>query len=199
MTSRGKFINPSPGCPSSARTVIPTRARFADNEAFADPASLLIVPDHYVFRMLYSQGVPLEDLGVPRADGGPVETDPRKIWRRFAEHFHLFPGTPSRMWLNHAFHTVFGIEERVDANNADKVYDRIADCLQRPEFRPRALFERFNIEVLATTESPLDDLRHHRKIKASGWHGRVLTAYRPDPVVDPHFPISSRTLPSWAA
>ncbi|HXP97254.1 MAG TPA: glucuronate isomerase, partial [Telmatospirillum sp.] len=131
-------------------------AWLADNQPFPDPASLFIIPDHYVFRMLYSQGVPMEDLGVPRADGGPVETDKRKIWRRFAENFHLLRGTPSRMWLDHAFHTVLGITERLDAANADRLYDHIAERLQRPEFRPRALFERFNIEVLSTTETPLD-------------------------------------------
>lgn len=163
-------------------------AWFADNEPFPDPASLFIVPDHYVFRMLYSQGIAPEELGVPRIDGGPVESDKRKIWRRFASNFHLFRGTPSRMWLTHAFHDVFGIKELPSAENADKLFDHIAGCLERPEFRPRALYERFNIEVMATTESPLDDLRHHKKIIADPWKGRVVTAYRPDPVVDPNFP-----------
>jgi glucuronate isomerase len=160
---------------------------FAEDAAFPDPARLFVTPDHYVFRMLHSQGVPLEDLGVPRADGGPVEQDPRAIWRRFAERYHLFRGTPSRLWLDHAFQEVFGIEERLSAASADSIYDRIAHCLARPEFRPRALFERFGIEVIATTESPLDDLRWHRMIRESGWGGRVITAYRPDPVVDPEF------------
>ena len=82
---------------------------FAENEAFPDPARLFVTPDHYVFRMLYSQGVPLEDLGVPRVDGGPVETDGRKIWRRFAEHYRLFAGTPTRLWLDHSFETLFGL------------------------------------------------------------------------------------------
>ena len=158
---------------------------FAYDEPFADPATLFVVPDHYVFRMLMSQGVRLEDLGVPRRDGGPVETDGRKIWRLFCENWKLFRGTPSRMWLSHAFETLFGIEEAPSAANADWLYDRIDDCLKRPEFRPRALFERMNIQVIATTESPLDDLSHHAAIRASGWKGRVITAYRPDPVVDP--------------
>ncbi|HWL68174.1 MAG TPA: glucuronate isomerase [Geminicoccus sp.] len=160
---------------------------YALDQPFPDPARLFVVPDHYVFRMLYSQGVKLEDLGVPSVDGTPVETDGRRIWRRFAEHYHLFRGTPTRLWLDHAFATLFGLEERLSARNADSHYDRIADCLARPEFRPRALFERFNIEVIATTESPLDDLRWHRQILESGWSGRVITAYRPDPVVDPDF------------
>lgn len=160
---------------------------FAENAAFPDPAQLFVTPDHYVFRMLHSQGVSLESLGVPRVDGGAVETDGRTIWRRFAEHFHLLRGTPSRIWLDHAFETVFGLSERLSAATADRAYDQIADCLARPEFRPRALFERFNIEVIATTESPLDDLRWHRMIGESGWKGRVITAYRPDPVVDPDF------------
>lgn len=158
---------------------------FAYDEPFADPATLFVVPDHYVFRMLMSQGLRLEDLGVPRRDGGPVETDGRKIWRLFCENWKLFRGTPSRMWLTHAFETLFGITEAPSAASADRLYDTIAECLKRPEFRPRALFERMNIQVLATTESPLDDLRHHAVIRASGWKGRVITAYRPDPVVDP--------------
>ncbi|MGL4309832.1 MAG: glucuronate isomerase [Paracoccaceae bacterium] len=160
---------------------------FAENAPFPDPAQLFVTPDHYVFRMIGSQGVPLTDLGVPRADGGPTETDGRAIWRRFAAHYHLFRGTPSRLWLDHAFVNVFGWTERLSAANADAAYDHIAACLDRPEFRPRALFDRFNIEVIATTESPLDDLRWHRMIRESGWGGRVVTAYRPDAVVDPEF------------
>jgi len=160
---------------------------FARNEPFADPADLLVVPDHYLLRMLYSQGIPLERLGVPRLDGGPVESDPRRIWRVVAEHWHLYRGTPTRMWWEHALETVFGVTDRLSAATADAVYDRIAECLVKPEFRPRALFERFNIEVLATTESPLDPLDHHKAIRDSGWAGRVITAFRPDPVVDPEF------------
>ena len=160
---------------------------FADDAPFPNASALLIVPDHYAFRMLYSQGVAMEDLGVPRRDGGPVETDPRAIWRRFAAHYHLFRGTPTRLWLDHALATVFGLDERLSPANADAFFDRINACLATPEFRPRALFERFNIEVLATTESPLDPLAHHAKIRTSGWKGRVVTAYRPDPVVDPEF------------
>lgn len=160
---------------------------YAENQPFADPAQLFITPDHYVFRMLFSQGISLESLGVPRADGGATETDGRKIWRLFAENYHLFRGTPSRLWLDHAFQDVFGMTTPVSKATADETYDHIADCLTRPEFLPRALFERFNIEAIATTESPLDDLRWHRMIRDSGWKGRVVTAYRPDPVVDPEF------------
>jgi glucuronate isomerase len=158
---------------------------FADNAPFANASALFITPDHYVFRMLYSQGIRLEDLGIPRRDGGPVEQDARKIWHTFAAHYHLFRGTPTRIWLDHAFATVFGIDERLTGESADRYFDHIDACLGKPAFRPRALFERFNIEVIATTESPLDLLDHHQKIRASGWKGRVITAYRPDPVVDP--------------
>jgi len=162
-------------------------AWFADDLPFANASALFITPDHYVFRMLYSQGVPLESLGIPRRDGGPVETDARKIWRTFAAHFPLFRGTPTRLWLDHAFHEVFGIRQRLEPANADAIFDRINEALATPAFRPRALFERFRIEVLATTESPLDQLAQHARIRASGWNGRVVTAYRPDPVVDPEF------------
>jgi glucuronate isomerase len=161
---------------------------FADDEPWTDASALFITPDHYVFRMLYSQGIALEDLGIPRVDGGPVETDARRIWRTFASHYHLFRGTPSRLWLDHAFATVFGLDRRLDVTTADHYFDHINACLAQPDFRPRALYERFNIEVLATTESPLDQLTHHRKIRDSGWKGRVVTAYRPDAVVDPDFP-----------
>ena len=160
---------------------------YAENAAFPDPAQLFVTPDHYVFRMLCSQGVALTDLGVPRADGGPTETDGRAIWRLFASNIHLFRGTPSRLWLDHAFETVFDIDERLSASNADRIYDRIAECLARPEFRPRALYERFNIEVISTTDGALDDLKWHRMIRDSGWKGRVVPAYRPDGVVDPDF------------
>ncbi|RJL06630.1 glucuronate isomerase [Paracoccus aestuarii] len=161
---------------------------FAEDQAFPDPAQLFVTPDHYVFRMLCSQGVALADLGVPRVDGGPVQTDGRRIWRLFAENYHLLRGTPSRLWLDHAFQDVFGLDRRLTAETADHCYDHIADCLARPEFRPRALFERFNIEAIATTEAATDDLRWHRMIRDSGWQGRVITAYRPDGVIDPEMP-----------
>ena len=160
---------------------------FADDTPFANASALFITPDHYVFRMLYSQGISLGDLGVPRRDGEPSKQDPRMLWHTFAAHYHLFRGTPTRIWLDHAFNTVFGIDERLPAESADRYFDRINQCLAQPAFRPRALFELFNIEVIATTESPLDPLLHHQKIRASGWKGRVVTAYRPDPVVDPEF------------
>jgi glucuronate isomerase len=163
-------------------------AWFAQNEPFPDPATLLVVPDHYVFRLLYSQGVPLESLGIRRLDGVPVERDSRKIWHLLAENWHLFRGTPSRVWFTHALSEVFGVEERLTPQTADRIYDRLSECLAKAEFRPRALFERFNIEVLATTESPLDPLVHHKTIRQSGWKGRVITAFRPDPVVDPEQP-----------
>jgi glucuronate isomerase len=162
-------------------------AWFASDAPFADPASLLITPDHYLLRMLHSQGVALDSLGARRRDGGPSETDARTIWRRFAGAYHLFRGTPSRLWFDWVFAELFGLAVRLSAETADHYFDRIAEALATPAFRPRALFERLNIEVLATTESPLDPLDHHRAIRASGWPGRVITAYRPDPVVDPEF------------
>jgi glucuronate isomerase len=160
---------------------------YAENAHFPDPARLLIVPDHYIFRMLYSQGVRLEDLGVPTTDGAPVETDGRTIWRRFAAHYYLFRGTPTRMWLDHTLATLFDIEERLTAESADRIYDRIAERLVRDDYRPRALFERFNLEVISTTDAAIDDLGWHRQIRDSGWKGRVVPAYRPDSVVDPDF------------
>ena len=156
----------------------------ASGRPFPDPAALLVIPDHYLLRMLYSQGVPLEDLGVPRLDGKPVETNPRKIWQRLADNFFLFRGTPSDCWLRDELAGVFGIEEQLNGRTAMDIYDRISEQLARPEFRPRALFERFNIEVLVTTDGASDSLEHHRAIRESGWKGRVLPTFRPDKAVD---------------
>jgi len=158
-------------------------AWFAGNEAFANPADLLLAPDHYLFRMLYSQGIAIERLRVARRGEGPTG-DPREAWRLFAANFHLFRGTPSAIWLNHVFAEVFGLTVALEAATADHYYDVMDAALKTEAFRPRALFERFGIEVIATTESPSDDLVHHRAIRASGWSGRVVTAYRPDPVID---------------
>jgi glucuronate isomerase len=160
---------------------------FADNARFPDPAQLFVVPDHYVFRMLVSQGARMDDLGVPRADGTKPDADPRDIWRLFAQNYHLFRGTPSAMWLDHSFEHVFGLTERLNADTADAYYDHIDAKLAQPDYRPRALFDRFNIEVLATTESALDPLSAHRSIIESDWAGRIVTTYRPDAVVDPDF------------
>jgi glucuronate isomerase len=160
---------------------------FAENARFPNPAELFVVPDHYVFRMLASQGVALPDLGVPRIDGGPVEQDPRVIWQRFAEHYHLFRGTPSGMWLDHSFEHVFGIDVAFSSDTAALYYDHIDAKLAEAAFRPRALFDRFGIEVLSTTEGALDDLASHKTIADSDWTGRVITTYRPDAVVDPEF------------
>jgi glucuronate isomerase len=158
---------------------------FADeNYSFGTPVDLLIIPDHYVFRMLYSQGIPLEKLGTPRLDGEEVEQDHRAIWGIFAEGFYLFRGTPTGMWLTHELHSVFGIEDKLTGESAQDIYDQIAACLESPEFRPRALFKRFNVEVLCTTDAATDPLDHHRAIRESGWKGRVLPTFRPDAVVN---------------
>ncbi len=155
-----------------------------ENATFGTPADLLIIPDHYIFRMLYSQGIPLESLGIPRRDGGPVETDHRKIWQLFAEHFYLFRGTPTGAWLAHELRDVFGVQEKLTGQTAQAIYDQIAAQLATPAFRPRALFERFNIEVLCTTDGAADSLEHHRAIRASGWQGKVRPTFRPDAVVN---------------
>lgn len=163
-------------------------AWFADNKPFGNPTELLITPDHYVLRMLYSQGISLEQLGISPSDKNSVgSADPKDVWRIFACNYHLFRGTPSRLWLDHVFADVFKISKLLTTDTADEYYDTIDSLLQTQPFLPRGLFERFNIEVLATTESPLDDLKHHDVILNSDWQGRVITTFRPDPVLDPEF------------
>ena len=157
---------------------------FADPRAtFGSPAELFIIPDHYVLRMLYSQGIPLEKLGVPRLDGGEVERDHRAIWRLFCANFHLFRGTPSGIWLKDELREVFGLDEKPSDVNADRLYDLIAEKLAQPQFTPRALFERFKIEVLSTTDAATATLEHHQSIRASGWPGRIIPTFRTDAVV----------------
>ncbi len=163
----------------------------ASNEPFTDPAELIIIPDHYIYRLLYSQGIQLESLGIPARDGTAVETDRRKIWQIFADHYYLYAGTPTGVWLAHEFSEVFGIRERLNSENAPKIYDELLEILQSPEFRPRALFERFKIEVLTTTDAPADSLQDHHQIHESGWSGRVIPCFRPDVAID----ISK---PEWA-
>jgi len=160
---------------------------FAFNEPFPNPTALLIQPDHYIFRMLYSQGVSLESLGIPQLDG-KERADPREVWRIFAKNYYLFRGTPTRLWLDYTFENEFGLSKRLSANNADEYYDIIAKKLETPEFRPRALFDNFNIEVMATTDTPIDTLEYHKAIRDSGWKGRIIPAFRPDSVIDAEYP-----------
>jgi glucuronate isomerase len=158
---------------------------FADPDySFGSPADLLIIPDHYIYRMLYSQGISLENLGIPRLDGSPVERDHRTIWQIFADHFYLFRGTPTGMWLTQELHDVFGVQEKLTGQTAQTIYDQIEACLATPEFRPRALFERFNVEVLCTTDPATSRLEFHQAIKDSGWTGCIQPTFRPDTVVN---------------
>ena len=155
-----------------------------ENASFGTPAELLVIPDHYVYRLLYSQGIPLQALGVPRIDGGPVEQDHRKIWQVFADHFHLFRGTPTGAWLAHELIQVLGVQEKLTGATATAVYDQIAAKLASPQFRPRALFEQFNVEVLCTTDAATDLLVEHQAIRDSGWCGDIRPTFRPDGVVN---------------
>jgi glucuronate isomerase len=169
---------------------------FSDPGAsFGSPADLFIIPDHYVTRMLYSQGVSLESLGVLPSPPAPLPSGERgaeggvrenhlEIWRLFCTNFHLFRGTPSGIWLAQELSDVFGVDEKPSAANADRLYDAISEKLALPEFAPRTLFERFNIEALSTTDAAIDTLEHHQAIRASGWRGRILPCFRPDGVVN---------------
>jgi glucuronate isomerase len=151
--------------------------------AFGSPVDLLIIPDHYILRMFYSQGIDLQALGIPSKDGSAGERDHRLIWRTICEHWHWFAGTPTGLWLRDELQDVFGISLKMNAENADTIYDLLVEKLSQPEYRPRRLFERFNIEVLATTDAASDTLEHHRAIAESGWGGRVIPTFRPDAVI----------------
>jgi len=157
---------------------------FAENKPFPDPAELFIIPDHYIFRMLYSQGVTMESLGIPALDGTVEETDRRKIWRIFAKNFYLFAGTPSGNWLSYELFELFDVQTKLTAETADEVYAQIQAKLNTPEYLPRAMFDSFNLEVLTTTDNPWDTLEYHYAIRASAWNGNIIPCFRPDGVTD---------------
>ena len=157
---------------------------YAENTPFRDPTELIIIPDHYIFRLLYSQGIPLESLGVLSLDGTEVEQDHRKIWSIFAGNFHLFSGTPSGAWLEYVFHEVFGLEERLDTQNANSIYNTINAALKTEQFLPRSIIKKFNIEVLSTTDEPADLLESHQKIIDSDCRARIIPSFRPDELTD---------------
>ena len=196
MLDADRFFDPDPSIRQAARALydeireLPLLcphghvepSLLAENEPFPEPTSLIITPDHYVFRMLYSRGIAMEALGIPTRDESAVERDPRRIWQLFGEHFYLFRGTPTGVWLEHELSEVFGVREKLTGDSAQRVYDAIAERLRQPEFRPRALYERFNIEVLATTDKASDTLEHHRAIRDSDWRGTVIPTFRPDAV-----------------
>lgn len=157
----------------------------ADDLPFSDPTELLITHDHYVTRLLHSAGVSLGDLGLDPAR--PV--DPREPWRILAAHWHRFAGTASGYWIAHELDTLFGVTEELSPQNADAVYDRVQSALRTDQFRPRALFDRFRIEVLATTDDPLDDLAVHARLAGDpSFGGRVVPTFRPDAYLDPEAP-----------
>lgn len=165
---------------------------FADpNYQFGSPVDLLIIPDHYIFRMLYSQGISMESVGIPRRDGGPIEQGHRQIWQIVADHFYLFRATPTGIWIRDELAAVFGITEQLNSNNAQSIYVAISERLAQPDFTPRNLYEQFDVEVLATTDAATDTLDFHRQIQESGWSGKIIPTFRPDAVVN-------LDAPNWA-
>lgn len=199
MPNLDRYFSPDPTQLSAARKLYATvkglplvcphghvdPAYFSDpNFSFGSPTELLLIPDHYVFRMLYSQGYSLESLGIPHSDGSVTERDHRKIWQIFAENFYLFQGTPTGIWLKDEFDTVFGVSEKLHGENAQEIYDHIADKLAAPEFTPRKLYEKFDIEILSTTDAATDTLEHHKIIRESDWDARIIPTFRPDAVVN---------------
>ena len=159
-------------------------AWFAENAHFSDPLSLLVLPDHYLLRMLYSRGVDLQSLGLKAKGAAPTVT-PREGWRRFAKHYYLFQGTPSKLWLDSTFQQVFGLDYALNEGTADQYFDHISSLLAQSNFKPRALLDRFNIQFIATTEHALDSLHHHKQLTSEGLSGRITTTFRPDDVLDP--------------
>ena len=198
MLNEDRFFDPSPSIRTIARKLYRSVKNlpiisphghvdpniFVENEPFPNPTELFLIPDHYIYRMLYSQGISLESLGIPALDGSRGETDARKIWKLFGDHYHLFRGTPTGAWLSHEFSVVFGVKKRFNGTTALAIYDEIQAKLQTPKFRPRALFERFNIAVLSTTDAATDTLAPHQKLRASGWKGNIIPSFRPDGVTD---------------
>jgi glucuronate isomerase len=157
---------------------------FAFNKPFPDPTELFLIPDHYIFRMLYSQGVSLECLGIPRADGSRNNVDPLEVWQIFADNYYLFAGTPSGAWLSYEFNIVFGIDKPLNSSTAKDIYEELDRKIKTPEFLPRSLYDKFNIEILSTTDAAYDNLEHHKIINQGDWKRRIIPSFRPDAVTD---------------
>lgn len=197
LLDEDRYFDPNPAVRAAARAIYESTrdlplicphghvdpAILAENCPFPEPATLFIKPDHYIFRMLYSRGIPLEAVGIPSRDGAVVETDARRIWQIFADNYFLFRGTPTGAWLDYELSIVFGMSQKLRPDNAQRIYDELSEKLESAEFLPRALFDRFNIEVLATTDRESDLLRHHAAIASSGWQGKVIPTFRPDAVL----------------
>ncbi len=211
---KNRFFDPDPAQRKAAQTLYQSIADlplvcphghvdprlFADPDfTFGSPVELLIIPDHYIFRMLYSQGIPLKKLGIPPIGGGATEIDHRQIWQLFAEHFYLFRGTPSGNWFTEALSSVFGIDKKLTGSTAQTIYDQINDQLASPAFRPRALFEQFKIETLCTTDAATDSLEHHQAIRESDWNGRILPTFRPDAIINLEHPQWRRQIDALSA
>ncbi len=159
----------------------------AQDIPFRDPASLLVTPDHYITRMMHARGVSLTDLGV--GQGELSEAASRKAFRLLCEHWPAYAGTPVRYWLESELVEIFGVTQRLSAATADAIYDVIAEWIARDSSRPRALLDSFDIEVLATTDDPCDDLAHHAALRADpSFTRRVLPTFRPDRYLEPGRP-----------
>jgi glucuronate isomerase len=162
---------------------VPPQLFSVERHEWGTPVDMFILPDHYVFRMLYAQGISLEQLGIPRRDDSAVEDDHRRIWQTFADNWHLFRGTPTGIWLQEAWASVFDIADKLTPQNAQQVYDELHDKLQQDAFQPRELYHRFNIETLCTTDPAAQPLTHHQAIRESAWNGDIRPTFRPDDVV----------------
>ena len=160
----------------------------AANQPFTNAVDLLITPDHYVTRMLHSHGITYDQLGIPKITGTTSPVSAREVWAIFAANWHLFLGTPSRVWISETFTEIFGISEELTPDRADYFFDAIGEKLDQPEFLPLALFRKFNIEVLATTDATSDSLESHKKLATLDFGGKVLPTFRPDDVSDPSRP-----------
>ena len=196
-----RLLPPEPGVRSIARRLYATvrdlpilsahshvdPRLLADNEPFTDPASLFVTPDHYVTRLLHASGVPLDALGVGR---GPLpEAEARQVWRLLCAHWNVFRGTPTRWWLESELADIFEVSLRPSAETADAIYDQVADRLAKDDYRPRALYDRFHIQVLATTDDPADGLSAHVTLAADPtFTGRVIPTFRPDRYLEPAQP-----------
>ncbi len=174
------------GLPLVCSGVVADPSWFAENPALPDPAQVFVQSDRQVWAILRGHGVAPGQLGVAD-DGASIAGDPASVWKVFAANYHAFRGTPTRLWHDHAFSTLFGLNERLSADNSDRFYTRVAECLAKPEFRPRALFQRFNIELLSALATPFDSLDPYLAARGS-LKGRLVPTYCPDRLVDANNP-----------
>lgn len=146
----------------------------ASDMTFENLTSIWLAGDHYKWRALRVLGTEERYITGDATD--------REKFRKWAEAVPYTLRNPLYHWTHMELKNPFGIEELLSGSNADRVFDAASEKLQAPEFSPRGSLTHFGVEMVGTTDDPVDDLHHHGAIAGSGFATKVLPTFRPDKV-----------------